>query len=188
MAPERRVHAVVLAGHDLHHGEALAAELELVGRQAQTGLDEGRRGQGGHVEDAARAGHPFQGPTHRRVGELHHEAHVGTGLAHPQGDLQGGQLVGLGADHRQGPVEAGLGEPVAEMGAAVDVGHAPALDDPGQAEVGVVVDDDHRHAGQVQLLDGAQPRSPQPAHDDVPVAAPGARLAHHLRRRQPPAS
>ena len=133
-------------------------ELELVGRADRDSLDERRGGQGGDVEHAARPGHPFEGTAHRRVGQLHDQTDVGSGLADPHGDLEGGQLVGLGADDGQGPVEPGLGQPVAEMGAAVDMGDAPALDDPGQAQIGVVVDDHHRDPAQMELLDRAQAR------------------------------
>jgi len=56
------------------------------------------------------------------------------------------------------------------MGAAEDMGDAPALDDPGQAEIGIVVDDHHRDTREMELLDGAEPHSFQAADDDVAVS------------------
>ena len=118
---------------------------------------------------------------HRGVGHQDHQADVRAGLAHPHGDLEGGQLVGLDADDRLGPVQSGSGQPVPDPGAPADEGHAPSLHHCGQTGLGGVVDDHDRHPALVELFDRPQAHAVEPADDDVAVAPPGSR-----RRRSPP--
>ena len=185
MASERVVVALVLAHGHLDHGEPFRRDHDVVRGPPETGLHERRSGQRGDVEHTAGAAHPLQGPAHRGVGELDDKADVGSFLAHPHGDLEGDELVGLDADDRDGPGQTRFGETVSHVGAAVNVGNSPALDDPGQAEVGVVVDDHDGHPAQVQLLDRPEPDSSQPAHDDMAVGPLGAMFGPVCRRSLP---
>ena len=145
---------------------------------AAAGLHERRRRQGGDVEHAALSRHPFEGPAHRLVGQLDDQAHIGARFADAHGDLEGGQLARLGAHDGRRGVEAGLDQTVSLVGAALDVGDAPALHDPGQPEIGVVVHHHDRDAVSVQLLDGAQPHALQAADDHMAVGLPTAALDH----------
>ena len=63
-----------------------------------------------------------------------------------------------------------------EVGAALQVGDAPVLENPREADIGLGVNDDDRCATQVQLLDDAESDALQAAHDDVI-----AHLVFHLR-------
>ena len=78
------------AGH-LHLGghELGPAELDLVGVAAQAGLDDGRGGQGGHVEHGAGPGDVADGRADGGVGQLDHHPDVRPPLADQQGGLQG---------------------------------------------------------------------------------------------------
>ena len=62
--------------------------------------------------------------------------------------------------------------------------HTPAGEDPGQAHVGVVVDDHRRDPGQAQLLHDAEPDAPKPADDHMPAPVP-IRTRHLSYRRTP---
>jgi len=146
----------------LDHRKVHTAEFEFVGWAPEAGLDERRGGEAGDVEHAAGPRDPLERPADRRVGHLDHDAHIGTQLAHPKGRLEGQDLVGGGTDDRGGTVEAGFAQPVAEVGAARDVLDAPSLDHPGQAEVGVVVDDHDRHALERSASTVRSPTPPRP--------------------------
>ena len=151
----------------LHHGEVDAAQLNGMGAPPQAGLDEGGGSQVGGIEHGARARHPLERASDRRVGQLHHQAHVGAQLADAQRRLQGVDLVAFDADHGGGPLQPGFGQSLATMGAAVDVGDTPVIEHPGEARVGVVVDHHHGRATQVELFDGPQAHSLEAADDHM---------------------
>ena len=150
-------------------GEPLGGQPDLLDAGAQAGFGDRRRGQPGHVEHRDRD--PGQRPAHGRVAELDHDPHIGAQFPGQQGGLQRGEIVFLGADHRLGPVQPGLGQGLRRPRTARDMRDAPAGQGAGQPRVRVVVDDDGRHAGGVEQLDDAQAHAVQPADDHVPAPA-----------------
>ena len=153
-------------------------QLNGVRRPAQAGLDEGGRGQRRDVEHAAGTRHPFQGPGHRRVGQLDHEGQVRADLPDAQCRLERVDLVDLHADHGGGPRQTRLFESFAPVGVSPDVGDPPVVEGPPAAGIGVVVDHHHRGAAEVELLHGTQPDALQPADDHVALHALGLREIH----------
>ena len=93
---------------DLGGHEPGAGQLDLVRVAAQAGLDDGRGGQGGHVEHGARPGDLGHRRAHGGVGQLDHHPDLGAQLADQEGGLQGLDLGALGADHRPGRRQPGL--------------------------------------------------------------------------------
>ncbi len=165
--PERAVRVVGRLHLELHHGEVDPVQLDVVGLPSQAGLDEGGAGQRGHVEHAAGSRDPAQRPGHRRVGELDDEGHLGAQLAHAQRRLEGVDLVHLDADDRHRSVEACFGETLASVGVPTDVLHAPVLERPREAWIGIVIDDHHAGPAQVELLHRAQAHTLEAADNHV---------------------
>jgi hypothetical protein len=87
-------------------------------------------------------------------------------------------LVDLDTDHRCRPGQAGVFESLAAVCVAPDVGHAPVVEGPPAAGIGVVVDHDDRGAAEGKLLHGAQPHALQAADDHVVLHAVGALGIH----------
>ena len=92
--------------------------------------------------------------------------------------LQRVDLVDLDTDHRGGARQPGLLEPLATVRVAADMGHAPVVQGPPTAGIGVVVDHDDPGAAQMELLHGAQPHALEPAHDHVTLHALGVLPIH----------
>ena len=159
---------------ELHDGEVDPGQLNGVGRPAQAGLDEGGRGQRCHVEHAARPRDPLERLRHRRVGQLHDEWQVRPDLLDAERGLQRVDLVDLDADDRGGPCQAGFVESLAPVGVAADMGHAPVVEGPPAAGIGVVVDHDDLGTAQVELLHGAQPDALEAADDHMTLHVLGA--------------
>ena len=76
-------------------------------------------------------------------------------------------LVHLDADDGRRSVEVRFGETLASVGVPTDVLHAPVLERPREAWIGVVIDDHHAGPAQVELLHRAQAHTLEAAHDHV---------------------
>ncbi len=181
MAPESRVGGhLVLAHLHLDHCEVHAGELYAVFGAAQACLDEGRAGQGGDIEHAPLARDALEGTADGRVRHLGDDPHVGPDLPDAQCGLERVYLLHLGVDHRHGMLQARIHERVtAEIRTASQMGDTPVLENAGEADIRLRVDDDDRRATQVQLLDNTESDALQAAHDDV-IAQVVIRLRYQL--------
>ena len=146
----------------------------------QAGLDEGRAGEGGHIEHAAASRDPLQGPGNRGVGQLGHNPDVWTNLPDPQRGLQRVNLFDLGADHGQGVLYPRLQQRVAHVGAAAEMRDAPVP--PRSRANRLSAESSTTRTGvpaEVELLHNAQPHALEPAHNHV-IAHLLAQNGRHL--------
>jgi len=145
--------------------EPLTVQRDLPGAGLQARLGDGRGGQARDVEH----GHvdPGQGPADGGVGQLDDHPDVGSQLTGQQGRFQRLQVIFQDADHSGRAGQPRLGQHRSGPGAGLDVRDAPACELAGQGGIRVVVDDDGRDPGQVELLDDAQADAVQAAHDHV---------------------
>jgi hypothetical protein len=88
-------------------------------------------------------------------------------LVGDQRGLEGPQVALLHAHHGVGAGGADAGQLVGLAGRPVDVGDAPVGQEGDEAVVRVVVEDDDRRAGLVELLDDPHAEGAQPAHYGV---------------------
>ena len=102
VAAEGRMRRLRFDHVHLDHGELHPAQLDVMRVASEAGLYERRAGQGSHVQHASPPRHSFQGPGHRRVGQLGHNADVGSNLADAQRRFERMNLSDFGADHGQG--------------------------------------------------------------------------------------
>ena len=167
VSPERAVCVVGRLHFELDHGEVNPAELNVVCSASQACLDEGGAGQRGDVEHAAGSRDPAERPGHGRVGQLDDECHLGSQLAHAQRGLERVDLVHLDAHDCRRALEARFGETLASIGVPTDVLHAPVLERPREAWIGIVVDDHHAGPAQVELLHRAQAHTLEAADNHV---------------------
>ena len=110
-----------------------------------------RRGsQGCHVQHRPRSQDLLDGASHGRVCHLHNNPHLGSELAGEQCRLQTAKVRLLHAHDRLCALKAGVPQRLAEPGATRHMGDPPLGDDGDQFGVGVVVDHDDGHIGQVE--------------------------------------
>ena len=142
-----------LWGRDhLRRHELLAAQDEAVRPPAHARFHHRRGGQGRHVQHRPRSQDLLDGVAHGRVRHLYNHPHRGPELAGQQRRLQTAKVRFLHTHDSLGALQPSVPQRLAEPCATRHMGDSPLGDDGDQFGVGVVVDHDNRHVGQVEEL------------------------------------
>ncbi len=137
----------------------------------QARLDDGGRGQSGHVQHGTRTVAVGHRAPDRLIAQLRDDPHVRPHFPCHQGNLEIGQVIVDDAEDRPCLEDAGHREGLRRTAERRDGGDTPPERDRELGLVGVLLEHGDRHPGAVQLLDDPQTDAAQPADDHVPGRA-----------------